>query len=259
MNTMTAFLLIAIIIGVGVFLGNASLTGEEKVIYYDWTTNTELNLETGVTILTNNSLDYNSIKFDSSYNISDNEYRLNFGDDLNFSDIEKLEIEYQFSTNTNNISEIPMFLVESGFVERDLNGSVFSEDYVGGDLIVDNVFGHQWIIKSNDRYTNAVDVEGFGFTDSYTATEINSINIKYSIDVLQNSIITYVTDSEGVQKLFVRYLTETESGDTWADFDFTDLVFGFGGIDSHDCGQYITGDDTLTIDYLKLSYVEGEE
>jgi hypothetical protein len=252
-NTLTAFLLIVIVLGVGLYVGNASLTSDRQEIYYDWDSNIDLSLEDGVVIETLDDNSYKTITFNNEFNFSeDKEFRLTFEDGLDLSNVTEFYIEYGFSQVVeDNLTNFNFVLLDGGVIDFDANGTILDYDRMVDGSIAESYFGQEWTLgEMTNDYFNYFTGNGYG-VERFDGG-LNSTTIKYKINT-DDGFITLYKYVDGVNvDISVESLEETNLD--LENFDFSELIFGLYNENTYGFENNIVGNDTISIDYLKLTY-----
>ncbi len=244
-NVISAFLLIAVIIGASIVLGNKVMTGDTKEIYADFYSLDTISVSNMDVI--ENSDEYNSLQLTSGFNTANEsyEYRISFGDNLNFSDVNEYTIE--MSVNYSD-------LVEGDYVNIMTSFDNLIDTTYNGSLI--DMYNNE--VGVVDVLRNAGDGANVQLSD-YMLGRFESdsdIMISYKINT-ENRYIIKTVESKTANLKQVAFSTFDDLAEEFNVLNNGELVISFADILAETMQNNLVSENaSVTIDYIKLKYEE---
>lgn len=241
-DIMSSFLLILVILGVGIFASSQSLVSSDVTTYYDFHKLDLLNV-TGVNV--NDSQDYNSLVFsngfDTSNSSSDIKFQSDFG--VNLTNVSEYTIEVQYDLSNINNSNLDTF---SSLDSVNLSDSIINLQNnrneitlrKGFDISTTQLTGNSDLIHGRDDLGKGILTETF---------RVNP-NEDYILGTFD-----FVSDNDVANNIHYTNLIKISDEITNL-VDNAKMNFGIGVGSSFETG--ILGNDTFSINYIKLSYTK---
>ena len=213
-NVISSFLLIAIIIGVGIMLGNSAMAGEKTEIYYDFN-NFDLANNTDIDVVTNDNNAYNSLMVEGNFTLNNtikqiidfeqnlsgvNEYIIDIQIDftgLNDTLTEGIWFGWSMESKTfeNNISDLNYANIDSeGISFNRFRSTLTAEELsleIAGALNFDRealsagIYTAKYTINTDSMYM--LETATYDFVDS-TKTDLEGTSFTMLSDYFSNPI-----------------------------------------------------------------------
>lgn len=242
-DVISSFLLILVILGVGIYASNQSLTGDKTEVYYDFQDLDLLNV-TGVEVIENQ--DYNSLVFSEGFETLNGNQNLLFstifGEDL--TNVSEYFIEFQY--DISNVSESTLNLATS---LEFLNSSELSFETIQDSY---NSIGVRRINTSETTQLTGNTGLVNGRDELVSGVLKVTLRVNTKDDFIVGTFDFKATEEEENNLYYTNVIRISDEIETMV--ENAEMNFGFGlGITEK---NLIATNNTFSIDYIKLSFNE---